>query len=153
MLSDLIYALKIPEFRQSLITLCSRRRVVDGMDRKSQEGQDTVAIDLIEPRTLPTDPSYTQQNFEHESMDTKLHQIVITQNCKKGLPFPTHHPIKQTVNELRDVVVASNIALTGIFGSPPPPPPPLLSSLGLVNKIHLLVMFVFWICIFTPSHR
>ena len=70
--NPIIYALKIPEFRQSLITLCSRRRVVDGMDRKSQEGQDTVAIDLIEPRTLPTDPSYTQQNFEHESMDTKL---------------------------------------------------------------------------------
>ena len=70
--NHLLYALKIPEFRESLITLCSRRRVVDGMDRKSQEGQDTVAIDLIEPRTLPTDPSYTQQNFEHESMDTKL---------------------------------------------------------------------------------
>ena len=69
---------------------------------------------------------------------------MITQNCKKGLPFPTHHSIKQTVNELRDVVVASNIALTGIFGSLPPP----LSSLGLVNKIHLLVMFGFWICIF-----
>ena len=70
--NPIIYALKIPEFRQSLIALCSRRRVVDRMNRKSQEGQDTVAIDLIEPRTLPTDPSYTQQNFEHESMDTKL---------------------------------------------------------------------------------
>ena len=78
------------------------------MDRKSQEGQDTVTIDLIEPRTLPTDPSYTQQNFEHQSMDTKLWSL---KTAKKAFPSqPTT----------------------------PPPPPPFLSRLGLVNKIHLL---------------
>ena len=70
--NPIIYALKIPEFRQSLITLCSRRRAVDRMDREGKDGQDTVTIDLIEPRTLPTDPSYTELNFEHKSMDTKL---------------------------------------------------------------------------------
>ena len=31
--NPIIYALKIPEFRQSLVTLCSRRRAVDRMDR------------------------------------------------------------------------------------------------------------------------
>ena len=70
--NPIIYALKIPEFRQSLVTLCSRRRTVDRMDREGKDGQDTVTIDLIEPRTLPTDPSYTERNFEHESTDTKL---------------------------------------------------------------------------------
>ena len=34
--NPIIYALKIPEFRQSLVALCSRRRAVDRMDR-SQE--------------------------------------------------------------------------------------------------------------------
>lgn len=70
--NPIIYALKIPEFRQSLVTLCSRGRTVDRMDREGKDGQDTVTIDLIEPRTLPTDPSYTERNFEHESTDTKL---------------------------------------------------------------------------------
>ena len=80
--NPILYALKIPEFRQSLITVCSRRRAVDRMDKIR-------LIDLIEPRTLQTDPSYTERNFEHESMDTKV--IVITQNCKKSLPLPTHN--------------------------------------------------------------
>ena len=70
--NPIIYALKIPEFRQSLLTLWSRLRAVDRMDREVKDGEDAVTIDLIEPRTLPTDPSYTQRNFEHESMDTKL---------------------------------------------------------------------------------
>ena len=80
--NPILYALKIPEFRQSLITVCSRRRAVDRMDKIR-------LIDLIEPRTLQTDPSYTERNFEHESMETKV--IVITQNCKKSLPLPTHN--------------------------------------------------------------
>lgn len=70
--NPIIYALKIPEFRQSLVTLYSRRRAVDRMDRKGKDEQDTGTIDLIEQRTLPTDPSYTERNFEHESTDTKL---------------------------------------------------------------------------------
>lgn len=70
--NPIIYALKIPEFRQSLVTLCSRRRAVDRMDRKGKDEQDTGTIDLIGQRTLPTDPSYTERNFEHESTDTKL---------------------------------------------------------------------------------
>ena len=70
--NPIIYALKIPEFRQSLVTLCSRRRPVDRMDRKGKDEQDTGTIDLIEQRTLPTDPSYTERNFEQESTDTKL---------------------------------------------------------------------------------
>ena len=64
---------------------CSRRRAVDRMDKIR-------LIHLIEPRTLQTDPSYTERNFEHESMDTKV--IVITQNCKKSLPLPTHNYIR-----------------------------------------------------------
>ena len=54
--NPIIYALKIPEFRQSLITVCSRRRAVDRMHKIR-------LIDLIEPRTLQTDPSYTERNF------------------------------------------------------------------------------------------
>ena len=41
--NPIIYALKIPEFRQSLVALCSRRRAVDRMDREvKKDGQDTV---------------------------------------------------------------------------------------------------------------
>ena len=73
--TPIIYALKIPEFRQSLITVCSRCRAVDGMDREGKEGRDTATIELntvVESRTSSTDTKDTQQNFEHESMDTKL---------------------------------------------------------------------------------
>ena len=72
--TPIIYALKIPEFRQSLITVCSRCRAVDGMDWEGKEGRDTATIELntvVESRTSSTDTKDTQQNFEHESMDTK----------------------------------------------------------------------------------
>ena len=41
--NPIIYALKISEFRQSLVALRSRRRAVDRMDREvKKDGQDTV---------------------------------------------------------------------------------------------------------------
>ena len=78
--NPIIYALKIPEFRQLLVTLCSRRRAVDRMDRKGKDEQDTGTIDFIEQRTFPM-ILVTQSGTLNTSRRTL--------NC--GLPFPTHN--------------------------------------------------------------
>ena len=73
--NPIIYAFKIPEFRQSSIMWCLTRRAINGVDTKNKKGRtDTVAFDLSKVKQLRslTDPSDTQQKFEHEFMDTKL---------------------------------------------------------------------------------
>ena len=73
--NPIVYAFKIPEFRQSSIMWCLRRRAINGVDTKNKKGRtDTVAFDLSKVKQLRslTDPSDTQQKFEHEFMDTKL---------------------------------------------------------------------------------
>ena len=74
--NPIIYAFnKIPEFRQSLITWCLRRRAINGVDTKNKKGRtESVGFDLSTVKQLRslTDPSDTQQKFEHKSMDTKL---------------------------------------------------------------------------------
>ena len=79
--NPIIYAFKIPEFRQSSIMWCLTRRAINGVDTKSRKGRtDTVAFDLSKVKQLRslTDPSDTQQKFEHEFMDTKLWSEVAT---------------------------------------------------------------------------
>ena len=84
--NPIIYALRIPEFRQSLVTLCSRRRAVDRMDRKGKDEQDTGTIDLIEQRTLPM-ILVTQSG----TLNTSLRALNCDQpKLQKGPSFP--HP-------------------------------------------------------------
>ena len=54
---------------------CSRRQAVDGINSECEEGRDVSTVDLnavVQSRTEPNDSSDAQENFEHESMDTKL---------------------------------------------------------------------------------
>ena len=79
--TPIIYAFKIPEFRQSLIMWCLIRRAINGVDTTNKTGRtDTVGFDLSKVKQLRslTDPSDTQQKFEHEFMDTKLWSKVAT---------------------------------------------------------------------------
>ena len=60
---------------------CLTRRAINGVDTKNKKGRtDTVAFDLSKVKQLRslTDPSDTQQEFEHEFMDTKLWSEVAT---------------------------------------------------------------------------
>ena len=54
---------------------CLARRAINGMDTKNKKGRtDAVAFDLSKVKQLRslTNPSDTQQKFEHGFMDTKL---------------------------------------------------------------------------------
>ena len=54
---------------------CLTRRAINGVDTKNKKGRtDTVAFDLSKVKQLKslTDPSDTQQKFEHEFMDTNF---------------------------------------------------------------------------------
>ena len=62
-INPLVYALRIPEFRQVLPSCCFRRQEATNMD--GTEGRNNAA------RTLPTGPSHPQPEFE-QVMDTKL---------------------------------------------------------------------------------
>ena len=69
--NPLVYALRIPEFKQALGLCCFRRRAV--MNREGDEGRDNRAVALtpvIQLGTLPTDPSHLQ--LEEEVIETKL---------------------------------------------------------------------------------
>ena len=63
---------------------CLTRRAINGVDTKNRKGRtDTVAFDLSKVKQLRslTDPSDTQQKFEHEFMDAKLWSEVATIYC------------------------------------------------------------------------
>ena len=81
--NPIIYALKIPEFRQSLVTLCSRRRAVDTVDRTRYGYYWFDRTNNIN--------NWSQLHTAELWTRVYGHQILITQNCKKGLPFPTHN--------------------------------------------------------------
>ena len=71
----IVVVVVVVEFRQSSIMLCLTRRAINRVDTKNKKGRtDTVAFDLSKVKQLKslTDPSDTQQKFEHEFMDTKL---------------------------------------------------------------------------------
>ena len=72
-LNPLVYALRIPEFRQTLILCCSRRQAV--INRPRKERKENIAVVLtpgLQLRTLHPDSSQVQQTFEQKTMDTKL---------------------------------------------------------------------------------
>ncbi|CAH3030615.1 unnamed protein product [Porites evermanni] len=81
-LNPVVYALRIPEMRQSLFSCCSRRReaVMNREDielERKRRGEINVNVaavlsPVIQTRKLPTYPSQPEQTFEQNSMDTKL---------------------------------------------------------------------------------
>ena len=73
--NSVVYSLRIPEFRQSLVLCFTRRQTV--MNRGHHEGRDNRGFALtpgIEPSTTggSRDSSYLEQDFKLESVDTKL---------------------------------------------------------------------------------
>ena len=68
-----VYSLRIPEFRQSLVLCFTRRQTV--INRGEHEGRDNrgfVLTPAIEPSAISRNSRYQQQDFELESVDTKL---------------------------------------------------------------------------------
>ena len=68
-----VYSLRIPEFRQSLVLCFTRRQTV--INRGQHEGRDNrgfVLTPAIEPSAISRNSRYLQQDFELESVDTKL---------------------------------------------------------------------------------
>ena len=71
--NPLVYALRIPEFKQVLGLGCFGRQEVT--NKEGNEGRDNRAATLTpvtQLRTLPTDPSHLELAFKEEIMDTKL---------------------------------------------------------------------------------
>ena len=71
--NSVVYSLRIPEFRQSLVLCFTRRQTVT--NRGENEGRDNRGFALtqgIEPSTISWDSSYLEQDFKLESVDTKL---------------------------------------------------------------------------------
>ena len=71
--NSVVYSLRIPEFRQSLVLCFTRRQPV--INRGENEGRDNRGFALtpgIEPSTISRDSSYLEQDFKLESVDTKL---------------------------------------------------------------------------------
>ena len=71
--NSVVYSLRIPEFRQSLVLCFTRRQTV--INRGKHEGRDNRGFALtpgIEPSAISRNSRYLQQDFELESVDTKL---------------------------------------------------------------------------------
>ena len=74
----LVYALRIPEFKQALRLCCFRRRAV--MNWQGNEGRDNRAAALApvtQLRTLPTDLCHLQLAFKQEIIDTKVWSTMV----------------------------------------------------------------------------
>ena len=71
--NSVVYSLRIPEFRQSLVLCFTRRQTV--MNRGHHEARDNRGFALtprIEPSAISRNSRYLQQDFELEYVDTKL---------------------------------------------------------------------------------
>ena len=71
--NSVVYSLRIPEFRQSLFFCFTRRQTV--INRGEHEGRDNKGFALtsgIEPSATSRKSRYLQQDFELDSVDTKL---------------------------------------------------------------------------------
>ena len=73
-INPILYALRIPDFKEALILCCFTRHEV--MSSQENAGRDEMAGDLtqvIQKRTLTVDHNISQLNFEQEIVeDTKL---------------------------------------------------------------------------------
>ena len=66
--NPVVYALRIPEFREALVLCCLRRRAVPNMVNVHRRSKKTPATEL---RTLRTANSLLQLKFKQEVLDTK----------------------------------------------------------------------------------
>ena len=67
--NPVVYALRIPEFREALVLCYSRRSSAPNMENINRRSKKTPATEL---RTLRADNSLLQLTFEQEVLDTKL---------------------------------------------------------------------------------
>ena len=67
--NPIVYALRIPEFKEALVLCCLRRPAAPNMVNINRRSKKTPATEL---RTLRTDNSLLQLNFKQEVLDTKL---------------------------------------------------------------------------------
>ena len=73
-LNPVVYALRIPEFRQSLFSCCSRRQAVtkgeaSELEPRGRVNMAAVLSSVMQLRALPTHPSYPQQALDQSSMN------------------------------------------------------------------------------------
>ena len=74
-LNPVVYALRIPEFRQSLFSCCSQRQAVtkrEGfeLEPKGRVNMAAVLSPVMQLRTVPTYPSHPQQALDQNSVNT-----------------------------------------------------------------------------------
>ena len=67
--NPIVYALRMPEFKEALVLCCLRRPAAPNMVNINRRSKKTPATEL---RTLRTDNSLLQLNFKQEVLDTKL---------------------------------------------------------------------------------
>ena len=72
-LNPIVYALRIPEFKQALGLCCFRRRVAISMEgNKRRDNRVTALMPMTELKTLPTDSCHLNSAYEQDILDTKL---------------------------------------------------------------------------------
>ena len=72
--NPVVYALRIPEFRQALALCCPlrRRAAVNTENLQKRNNKAAVMTTPTQLRTLQTDSNYLELKFDEEVMDTKL---------------------------------------------------------------------------------
>ena len=72
--NPIVFALRIPEFKQALGLCCFRRRAAINSEgnRRRDNARVTSLTPVTQLRTLPADPSHLNMAYEQDVMDTKL---------------------------------------------------------------------------------
>ena len=72
-LNPIVYAFRIPEFKQAFLSRCFGRQAALNIENSKRKNKmPLTSTSQTQLRTLRTDPSHLQLSFEHEAMDTKL---------------------------------------------------------------------------------
>ena len=72
-LNPIVYALRIPEFKQGLGLCCFRRRAAISMEgNKRRDNRATALMPMTELKTLPTDSCHLNSAYEQDILDAKL---------------------------------------------------------------------------------
>ena len=72
-LNPIVYALRIPEFKQALGLCCFRMRAANSMKGKGRrDNRAAVLTTVTELKTLPTDSCHLNSAYEQDILDTKL---------------------------------------------------------------------------------
>ena len=73
LVNPVVYALRIPEFREALALSCLRRPAAPNIEDTKSRNKKTIALTpATELRALGTEPSHLQLAFKKEVMETKL---------------------------------------------------------------------------------